>query len=192
MDEYRVKVTVRNNLLLSAIESAGYASQTEFARACELNISQVNALVALRRSPLDDSGSFSMVASTIMEVLGCAPSDLWTEAQMTMKLKRNSGERAVSELDVQGILENHIEMMTLPSPEDDAIERDKVNVVEKALNILTEREARIIRMRFIDELDRAEIGNIENVSSTRIMQIENKALRKLRYPHNAAIFEGLN
>lgn len=37
MDEYRVKVTVRNNLLLSAIESAGYVSQSEFARAAGIS-----------------------------------------------------------------------------------------------------------------------------------------------------------
>lgn len=192
VDEYRVKVTIRNNLLLNAIEDAGYKSQSEFAIACELTPSQVNDLVGLRRSPLTDTGSFTMVASTIMEVLGCSPSNLWTDAQMTMKLKRNSGERAVNELDVQGLIENHIEMMTLPSPEDDAIERDKVNIVEKALDMLTAREARVLRMRFNDELTLDDVAEKENVTRERIRQIEAKALRKLRHESRAYIFEGLN
>ena len=33
---YRVKITVKNNLLLTAIEEAGYRSAAEFARAIGL------------------------------------------------------------------------------------------------------------------------------------------------------------
>ena len=32
MKEYQIKVTVRNNLLLAAIENAGYKSQSDFAK----------------------------------------------------------------------------------------------------------------------------------------------------------------
>ena len=51
MDEYRVKVTVKNNLLLSAIEAAGYSSIAEFERAADIRYGGVAQFVALRTPP---------------------------------------------------------------------------------------------------------------------------------------------
>ena len=41
----------------------------------------------------------------LMEALGAAPSDLWTDRQLTLSLHRNTEERAVEEIDIQHILE---------------------------------------------------------------------------------------
>jgi hypothetical protein len=59
MKEFRLKVSVRNNLLLSAIESQGYVSVAEFERACELGSGSINNLVAMREAPILQSGEFS-------------------------------------------------------------------------------------------------------------------------------------
>ena len=75
---YRIKITVKNNLLLTAIEQAGYKSAAEFARAIGLIEQRVSALVALRNAPINQDGEFSLSAKRIMEALGAAPSDLWT------------------------------------------------------------------------------------------------------------------
>jgi plasmid maintenance system antidote protein VapI len=96
MKEYRVKVTVRNNLLLSAIEDAGYKAQSEFARACGVTPQEINSLVAMRKPPINIDGTFSPMAKTVMEVLGACPTDLWTEEQLTMELRRNTVEKELS------------------------------------------------------------------------------------------------
>ena len=61
--------------------------------------------------------------------------------------------------------------------------KDGLNAV---LRDLTEREARVIRLRFGFDDGKArtleEVGNLFDVTRERIRQIEAKALRKLRHP----------
>ena len=58
--------------------------------------------------------------------------------------------------------------------------------INEVLAELTDRERKIILMRFGLEDDRTrtleEIGQVFNVTRERIRQIEAKALRKLRHP----------
>lgn len=58
--------------------------------------------------------------------------------------------------------------------------------LEKALDTLNVREAEVLRLRFglYDGIPKTkkEVAKVLGVSSTRISQLENKAIRKLRYP----------
>lgn len=58
--------------------------------------------------------------------------------------------------------------------------------IEKVLKLLTERESKVLRLRFGLEDGRnrtlEEVGKEFNVTRERIRQIESKALRKLRHP----------
>ncbi len=70
---------------------------------------------------------------------------------------------------------------------DDLIsEREKERLTEEVLNLLSEREKKIIQMRFGIGSDRRytleEVGNYFSLSRERIRQIEKRALRKLRHP----------
>jgi RNA polymerase sigma factor (sigma-70 family) len=186
MKEYRVKITVRNNLLLSAIENAGYKSQTDFAQAAELAVQTVNSLVGLRVAPINSEGDFIPAAKVIMEVLGAAPTDLWTEEQLTMSLRRNTGERNVDGAIMHELLENNIQAMTLPSPEYLAMAAEKSRVVESVLDTLTEAERETITRHTMGEETLNEVAVVRGVSTERIRQIEAKALRKIRgYSINA-------
>jgi RNA polymerase sigma factor (sigma-70 family) len=184
MNEYQIKVTVRNNLLLSAIKKAGYKSQTEFAEACEVSVTEINNFCGLRKPAINSEGSFCHGAKVMMEVLGCAPSDLWTEAQLSMKLTRNSGERTCSEAEVLSVLENHIDTMTIESPDNELFNKERINIVNEALNSLTERESKVLRVRFgigtYSDHTLEEVGKQFDVTRERIRHIEVKALRRLR------------
>ncbi len=72
------------------------------------------------------------------------------------------------------------------SIEDIVLEKDLRESLEKALSTLTNREQKILRLRFglDDGRQRTleEIGKEYNVTRERIRQIEAKALRKLRHP----------
>ena len=59
MKEYRIKVTVRNNLLLLAIEKAGYKSQSDFVKELNVSLNQLNALIAMRTCPITNEGNFT-------------------------------------------------------------------------------------------------------------------------------------
>lgn len=78
------------------------------------------------------------------------------------------------------------------SPVDQALDKSLEETVAKLLSTLTEREAKILRMRFgIDThgthtLD--QVGHQFHVTRERIRQIQEKALRKLRQtPHGDAL-----
>ena len=189
MKEFRLKVSVRNNLLLSAIEEQGYKSVAEFERACEIGIGRINNLVAMREAPILQSGEFSQNAKLIMEVLGAAPTDLWTEQQLTIKLKTNSGERAIDANLVQHLLEQKNRTDYLPSPEDSLLAAETSAIVNEVLGTLKPREKDILVERFEKDLTLEEVGNHHGLSKERIRGIESKALRKLQHESRSKILK---
>jgi hypothetical protein len=186
MKEYRVKVTVRNNLLLSAIEDAGYKSQAEFARAAGLTDTHVTALVGLRVCPIRNDGTFTDVAQTMMEVLGACPTDLWTNEQLSMRLKNNSAEGAMSGTEVLAALAmDPIDLIEMKEPDAEVFEKEKVSIIAKTLKTLTFTEQMVLGKRFGingNEQSLRDVAQEMGCTAERIRQIEAKALRKMRHP----------
>ena len=84
-------------------------------------------------------------------------------------------------------LGDFVEDQSMESP-DAVIAKDNIkDGLNAVLNDLTEREARVIRLRFGFDDGKArtleEVGNLFDVTRERIRQIESKALRKLRHPN---------
>jgi RNA polymerase sigma factor (sigma-70 family) len=186
MKEYRVKVTVRNNLLLSAIEDAGYKTQAEFARAAGLTDTHVTALVGLRACPIRNDGTFTDVAQTMMEVLGACPTDLWTNEQLSMRLKNNSAEGQMSKAELLPALGmNPIDLIEFKAPDEYASDTQRTAVVANTLKTLTFREQMVLGQRFGingEEKTYEEIGESLGLTRERIRQLEARALCKLRHP----------
>jgi len=189
MKEFRLKVSVRNNLLLSAIEEQGYKSVAEFERSCGIGVGRINGLVAMRDAPLLQSGEFSQHAKLVMEVLGAAPTDLWTEQQLTIKLKTNSGERAIDADIVQHLLEQKSKNDYLPSPEDSLLAAETSAIVNEVLGTLNPREKEVLHERFSNDATFEKIGKIRGVTQARSQQIASKALRKLRHESRSTILK---
>lgn len=68
------------------------------------------------------------------------------------------------------------------NPRDILILRESLEEFERILETLSEREKTIIKLRFYEEKTLRECGEILNLHSERIRQIQNKTLRKLRHP----------
>ena len=81
-----------------------------------------------------------------------------------------------------------------PAPNDAASQTILREVIEKELETLTPREAKVIRLRFglVDGKTRTleEVGQEFDITRERIRQIEAKALRKLRHPSRARHLKG--
>ena len=86
-----------------------------------------------------------------------------------------------------------IEDDKLPQPADAAAKRVLKEQVEEVLHTLTEREAKVISLRFglTDGRTKTleEVGSVFGVTRERIRQIEAKAIRKLRHPSRARILK---
>jgi len=83
-------------------------------------------------------------------------------------------------------LEDFIGDKTSPSPYDNAEEIETSEHIQKVLGTLTQKEERVIRMRFGIGVDRdhtlEEVGRHLCITRERVRQIEAKALRKLKHP----------
>jgi len=188
VDEYRVKVSVRNNLILSAIESAGYVghgSQARFCSDCGIAQSALIGLTTLRVSPITTTGEFSTVAKALMEFFGCAPNDLWTNAQLGMRVERSSGEFTISESGLQELMSDGVRAMTLPDPEGEVASTLLGHAVRKILSSgkLLEADRRVLSLRYglDDGADRSleEVAQILGVTRERVRQMESRAFRSL-------------
>jgi RNA polymerase primary sigma factor len=86
----------------------------------------------------------------------------------------------------EGRLTDFIEDTEIPSPPDTIIHLDLREQIEDALEKLTDRETKILKMRFGlaggKEHTLEEVGEIFKVTRERIRQIESRALRKLQHP----------
>ncbi len=101
-------------------------------------------------------------------------------AQQPISLETPIGEEGDSHLG------DFIEDKVMPSPPDAVIHINLREKIEEALKSLTEREAKILTMRFGlgdgNEHTLEEVGQQFKVTRERIRQIEAKALRKLKHP----------
>ena len=84
----------------------------------------------------------------------------------------------------------------VPVPADAAAFTLLKEQLEEVLSTLTDREQKVLRLRFGLDDGRArtleEVGKEFNVTRERIRQIEAKALRKLRHPSRSQKAEGLS
>lgn len=101
-------------------------------------------------------------------------------AQEPISLETPIGEEEDSHLG------DFIEDKVIPSPPDTIIHINLREQIEEALKTLTEREAKVLKMRFGlgdgNEHTLEEVGQQFKVTRERIRQIEAKALRKLKHP----------
>ncbi|MBI4062280.1 MAG: sigma-70 family RNA polymerase sigma factor [Elusimicrobia bacterium] len=88
--------------------------------------------------------------------------------------------------DEDSYLEDFIEDRTTAAPSNTASSFLRKTEIEKVLSSLTDREAKIIKLRFgIDSgypRTLEEVGRLFRVTRERVRQIEAKAIRKLRHP----------
>jgi len=91
--------------------------------------------------------------------------------------------------DADATLGDMIEDPSAASPADAAVRANMRAAIDEALNALSPREAKVLRMRFgIDtatDYTLEELGKQFDVTRERIRQIENKAMRKLMHPSHA-------
>lgn len=186
MDEYRIDIRVKNNLILSAIEKAGYKSIAAFCRDNDIALSPIMEFISLRKSPLNKDGTFSSSAQKIMDALCALPEDLWTQDQMYAALKSNRRSMTMDETRMELLMygENH---ETPKLPEDLVHEKEVNKLVDEVLNTLSPRKAKILRLRNGIEdnsegMTLKELADKFEVTHERVRQLEADALRDMRKP----------
>lgn len=95
--------------------------------------------------------------------------------------------------DVDAQLCEFVEDTATMTPIDSLLDNSLRAVTRRVLETLTDREAKVLRLRFgieiNDECTLEEVGKQFDVTRERIRQIEAKALRKLRHPTRAELLK---
>ena len=180
MQDYRVKITIRNERLLSAIEGMGFESVAKFCAEHILDYVQTSEIIRGRLKPINENGKLNNKVENLLDILELDIKDAFTPKQL-QGFRNTSYEIKVKEKELKQLV-NPVKNQELKYIETEVQEK-----ISEVLTIrLTPREEKIVRMRFgigmktDHTLD--EISQELNVSKARTGQILAKAIRKLRHP----------
>lgn len=179
--DYRVTVRVRNNNLLKLIEDGGYGV-LETAKRIGVGYPCLNDYLNLALSPFNSKGVLRVTAEKICAYFLVVPEDIWSQEQLT-PLETNRQEVEIGYRDLYRLDKQHDPVL--------AIESDQLkDSIEEMLSHLTLKEREIIKARFGLEgeiVTLAELGRRFNLSGSRIRDIENFALSKIRYSNYSKV-----
>jgi RNA polymerase sigma factor (sigma-70 family) len=182
MSDYRVRISIRNERLLSAIENAGYASARQCSIANGYPESYVGELVRGLRKPLDTkTGKPTEFCKEVLKILGKNIEDCFTPRQLK-GFKKSSYQIKVDEKELKQLVSEH------KNEGHSLLESELDRKITQVLSIrLTPREEKIVRLHYGIGSETTpqtfqEISLIFAVGQNRIKQICDKAIRKLQHP----------
>lgn len=189
LGDYRLKLTVKNDRLLMAIEGAGFNSISKAAIAIGIGYRNLNDYISLKSSPIDKSGEVRETALKISEFLGKMVSDLWSREQME-PLETNTAEASVTAEElavIRGSVGNWAEQIGAVDPLRLIDRKELTSRLEKTMDGLNKRQRYVLTGRMgwdgpVKTLKAlaAELG----VTGSYVREIEAKALRYMRHPKN--------
>jgi RNA polymerase sigma factor (sigma-70 family) len=182
-----LKVRAKNGILQDFIDKKGW-SQSGLGKVLGVTPSRVGDWFNMKDYPRDPN-----IMLRLSEMVGKFPEEIFPELLRSKDWLTGEREWTVyKEVDTEMFLPvNEVKSLVANCDVDEPFLKDDVN---KALATLSPKERRIIEMRLGlgDEPGEAtleEIGELFNVTKTRIMQLEAKALRKLRSPSRRDILK---
>jgi RNA polymerase sigma factor (sigma-70 family) len=186
MSDYRVRISIRNERLLSAIEEAGYPSARQCSIANGYPEPFVGQLVSGSRKPLDvKTGKPTKFCKEILKILGKNIEDCFTPRQL-QGFKKSSYQIKVDEKELKQLVSEHKnEGHSLLESELDK------KITQVLSNRLGPREEKMIRMHYglgkYKEHTKTELAKYYNLSDDRIGQILKKAIFKLQHVSSASL-----
>jgi len=182
MSDYRVRISIRNERLLSAIEAAGYPSARQCSIANGYKDYVIGNLVSGVIKPLNTkTGKPTKFCKEVLKILGKNIEDCFTPRQL-QGFKKSSYQVKVDEKELKQLVSYHKnEGGTL-------LEADLDKKITQVLSIrLTPREEKIVRLYYgigseTTPQTYEEISLLYQVTRERVKQICDKAIRKLQHP----------
>ena len=188
--EYRVITRIKNNLILSAIEAAGYTSVSHFAETVKVSACTIGELINFKYSPLNRNGEWRPCVYAICEALNKMPSQLFTEKQ-TQLVDAKIKVTEVSEAEALWA----IEFANEDNPHQH-IEKQELNTaLYQLLDRLPSRVKEIISLYYGlngESMSYPEIAKKFNVSCSRVQQVHKQAILILKSRRNSDCMRQVN
>jgi len=179
--DYRLKVTIRNDRLLTAMENMGFESMAQFTQAHGLNYERTGHIFNGKLKPLNEKGELTSLAKEILSILNLETDEAFTERQLKGFVK-TSFEKRIEEKDLLKLadpIKNHEFLL---------MEKDVDKILSEMLSKLPPRYEKVVRM--IHGLGGQSLCSFQEVelelkiTRERVRQIYLKALKKLSSTSN--------
>jgi predicted DNA-binding protein YlxM (UPF0122 family) len=171
--DYRVKITIRNNHILKAMEKQGYPSVSNFCRKFKLPVASVNSVIAGRYKPLLKNGKICPLVEDLLDYLNLSLEEAFTEKQL-IGFYKNSFQIEMKESQLTSL------MSPAKNTELLAMEHDVTNALHNLMNkVLSPREELLIRGHYFEKKSIKELGEEINLSGTGVDRAIKKGLFKL-------------
>ena len=186
MSDYRVRISIRNERLLSAIEAAGYRSSRQFCIANALDYIRVGQLIRGVIKPLDEkTGNVTKLCGNVMEILGKNLEECFTDRQL-QGFKSSSYQIKIDEKELKQLVSHQ------GNQEYSLLESDLDKKISEVLSTrLGPRQEKIVRMYFglgvNREYNLTEISERFNISKARTGQILQISIKKLKHVSSASL-----
>ena len=172
--DFRVRVNVKNNALLEAIESAGYRMGQAFCAKAGVPYWRISNLVALRESPIGGDMRWLPEVLKLCDFLGRDPEEVFRPSHLRA-LEKNNAERRLDAEEVFPLLE------ALPDPVALLENKERSEAIDHALaEHLSERERDVVTRCVMGSELLTDLAVEYGLSRNRLSQIKDKALGKLR------------
>lgn len=113
MEEYRIDLKVRNNLILSKIEYLGYKSPYHFCNETGFSYPHLINFCNMKESIFDVTGKLKPSINKLCEKLKCLPEEIFSANQMEASLKNNKKTIQVKEAEMMFLMNNANEEVLL-------------------------------------------------------------------------------
>jgi DNA-directed RNA polymerase sigma subunit (sigma70/sigma32) len=181
MSDVRLQIKIKSSRIMRAMEAVGIYSVAELCRVMGMpgSDTQVGKLINMKCSPVNKGGKWRPVALALATALHKEPDFLWPEYLRRVELKSNEVRVDMTMDEFQKLASNPNHLL-----------RDMT--VQEALAQLPARERQVLELRFglngngehtvaeVAKLLTRQDGRKEPLVSGRIIQIEARALRRLR------------
>ena len=180
--DYELVLTVKNGLLFNVMRKSGYQTAAELSRACGVSSVYIGYALNLKEAPyLKDGFTPRIYIKKMAEFLGVSIEEIYPRENLYTPLVENEFIAQVSK--------NQLEQLSGYSSTDpqrlleifETESRDSFSDILDNSGI-TEEESLVLSYRFKDKLTLKKTGEKIGVTGVRVMQIQKKALRKMRHP----------
>jgi hypothetical protein len=176
MEDYKIKLKVQNGHLFRMMESRGLRTVAQLSKATGIGNGELGKIANLKKGVYNkQNGKLTSSCEKLCDFFFCDITDIVPEQHINNPLLNSVTERYVTKYELAALEVDS----TNPSL---MIDKDLISVksiTDISIN-LTDRERRVIKMRFEDGKTSTYIANILDVSIERARQIELNAIRKLR------------
>ena len=179
-EDYRLKITIRNNKILSKIESLGYVSVRKFCKQFNLEYQRTTEIINGKIKPLNDKGTVRKICDQLLSILGLELHEAFTDRQLQGFNKTGF----IHKLEEKEMLEliSPIQNQEVKVIEHD-IQKKITEAMDKRLNP-RQKEMLSLKYGFNGHIEHTldEIGKQFSVSKERVRQIIAKSERMLKHP----------